>query len=92
MIQHSIINKTVGISLVVLLITACSSTGVNQTQPTTKTGLQLWSENCAFCHNHRSIDSYSDAQWDVVSMHMRIRANLTADDARSITEYLKSAN
>jgi len=91
MIQHLIINKVVSISLVILFVTACSSTEINQTQPT-KTGLQLWSENCAFCHNYRAIDSYSDAQWDVAMMHMRIRANLTADDARAITKYLKSAN
>ena len=89
--QNLIIKKVIGISWVVLFLTACSSTGTNQTQPP-KTGLQLWAENCAFCHNHRSIDSYSDAQWDVVSMHMRIRANLTAEDTRAITAYLKSAN
>lgn len=86
-----------GIALVILIATACSPVAMlqkldwNQTQPR-KTGVQLWAENCSRCHNPRAIDSYSDAEWDVAMLHMRIRANLAAEDARAITEYLKSAN
>lgn len=57
-----------------------------------KGGAQLWSENCARCHNVRSPSSYSDGEWQVAMMHMRVRANLTADDHRRILEFLKSAN
>jgi cytochrome c5 len=57
-----------------------------------KGGAQLWSENCSRCHNIRSPDSYSDAQWDVAMMHMRVRANLTAEEHKKILEFLKSAN
>lgn len=89
-----------GVALVALFITACSSgtifqksgAGQTQLQPGQKTGLQLWVDNCGTCHNYRAIDSYSDAEWGVAMLHMRVRANLTADDARAITEYLKSAN
>ena len=90
--QYSIIKNAVILSLVILFTAACSSTGSQEHTQPTKTGLQLWADNCSFCHNHRAIDSYSDAEWDVVMMHMRIRANLTANDARAITEYLKTAN
>ena len=38
--------------------------------------------------NHRA----SDAEWDVAMHHMRIRANLTAEEHRKILEFLKSAN
>ncbi len=90
-----------GIGLVLLLavVGACSSLSSNQGQstnaasaPSRKSGVQLWAENCNRCHNIRPPDSYSDAQWDVAMTHMRIRANLTGEDARAILEYLKSAN
>lgn len=55
-------------------------------------GPQLWAQNCAHCHNLRSPSSYSDSQWEVVSLHMRIRANLTADEHRKILAFLKSAH
>lgn len=57
-----------------------------------KGGAQLWSDNCARCHNIRSPNSYSDAQWDAAMMHMRVRADLTAEETRKILEFLKSAN
>ena len=67
-----------------------TESGVKQKQ--TKGGSQLWSENCARCHNMRSPSAYSDAEWDVVMHHMRIRAQLTAKEHKAILEFLKSAN
>lgn len=55
-------------------------------------GAQLWGERCGFCHNVRSPTSYSDAQWEVATLHMRVRANLTGNEQRKILEFLKSAN
>ncbi|MBI3851194.1 MAG: hypothetical protein HY298_13110 [Verrucomicrobia bacterium] len=55
-------------------------------------GAQLWALNCGHCHNIRSPNSYSDAQWDVVMLHMRVRANLTADEHTKILAFLKSAH
>ena len=57
-----------------------------------KAGSELWSENCTRRHNARPPDQYSDAQWDVIVHHMRLRANLTGGEARTIAEFLKSAN
>ena len=57
-----------------------------------KSGSQLWSENCARCHNMRSPSAYSDAEWSVVMHHMRVRAQLTAEEHKAILEFLKSAN
>lgn len=57
-----------------------------------KGGSQLWSENCARCHNMRSPSSYSDAEWEVVMFHMRVRARLTPAEDKAITEFLKSSN
>ena len=55
-------------------------------------GATLWAQNCGHCHNMRSPDSYSDAQWEVAMLHMRVRANLTAEEHRQILAFLKSAH
>jgi len=55
-------------------------------------GATLWAQNCGHCHNIRSPDSYSDAQWSVAMLHMRVRANLTADEHKEILAFLKSAH
>lgn len=57
-----------------------------------KPGALLWGENCARCHNAPSPDAFSDAQWDVIGTHMKIRATLTDDEVKKITEFLKSGN
>jgi cytochrome c5 len=59
---------------------------------TGKGGAELWGQTCGHCHNIRSPSSYSDAQWDVVMLHMRVRANLTGEEQRKILQFLKSAN
>ena len=55
-------------------------------------GAQLWAENCSRCHNIRPPQSYSDAQWEAVVMHMRLRANLTGVEQRKITEFLQASH
>jgi hypothetical protein len=60
--------------------------------PTGKGGAELWAENCVRCHNIRSPSNYSPAQWDVVMMHMRVRANLTPEEHKKILEFLKAGS
>jgi len=60
--------------------------------PSGKPGVQLWAENCGRCHNIRAQNSLSPSQWEVVMLHMRVRANLPADDARKILAFLKSGH
>jgi hypothetical protein len=55
-------------------------------------GQELWSMNCQRCHNMRSPAMYSDAQWDVIVHHMRVRANITGAEQRAIADFLKSAS
>jgi nitrate/TMAO reductase-like tetraheme cytochrome c subunit len=57
-----------------------------------KGGAQLWAENCRHCHNFRAPTSYSADQWEVAVNHMRIRAGLTTEEARSIAAFLKAAH
>ena len=35
---------------------------------------------------------YSNAQWDAILQHMRVRANLAGADRRAIAELLKSSH
>ncbi len=53
---------------------------------------KLWAQNCTRCHNVRPATTYSDAQWDVIVHHMRVRAFLTGEESRLIAQFLKEAN
>jgi cytochrome c1 len=58
-----------------------------------RSGAQLWGENCVRCHNAPDPADYSDAQWETVGMHMKQRSNcLTEKEIKKIVEFLKSAN
>ena len=59
---------------------------------TSKSGAQLWGENCSRCHNAPSPADYSDNHWDVLVNHMKVKAGLTNTEATKIVEFLKSAN
>ena len=52
----------------------------------------MWAENCNRCHNAPSPERYGNAQWAVIVHHMRVRANLTGDEQRKITEFLQASN
>jgi len=54
-------------------------------------GAQLWPVYCNTCHNARTGAEFSPAEWQMILMHMRTQANLPADDARAILEYLQSS-
>ncbi len=57
-----------------------------------KSGAQLWSENCAHCHNLRPPNEFSQREWDIIVHHMRVRATLTGDESRKIVAFLKAAD
>jgi mono/diheme cytochrome c family protein len=58
----------------------------------TKGGAELWGQSCAQCHNLRSPSEFNDPQWALIVHHMRLQANLTGSEQRTISEFLKSAN
>lgn len=55
-------------------------------------GAQVYSANCARCHNARSSTERTDAQWAVIVGHMRVRANMTGAQARAVLAYLQATN
>ena len=56
------------------------------------TGADLYAMNCNRCHPERYATERTAAQWKTIMLHMRVRANLTGEEQRKITEFLKSAS
>jgi mono/diheme cytochrome c family protein len=76
-----------------LALAGCaSSEAARRTVSNEANGAKLWAQNCARCHNSRSPTELSTAQWDVVMLHMRVRAGLTAADTHAIREFLQTAD
>jgi|TARA_R110000764_G_C10968334_1_gene378985 hypothetical protein len=81
-------------------IVSCSSTKDKYTAVTDveeefkieKSGAQLWGETCNRCHLAPSPADYNDTDWETISLHMRIRANLTEKEITKIEAFLKFAN
>ena len=69
-----------------------SSSAVTNDSSMQLSGQELWSMNCQRCHNMRSPEMYSNAQWDVIVHHMRVRANITGAEQRAIADFLKSGS
>jgi cytochrome c5 len=55
-------------------------------------GVQLWANNCARCHNARSPTEFTPIQWDTTMLHMRIQGGLTGQETKAILAYLTEAS
>jgi hypothetical protein len=60
-------------------------------KPETKrlTGAELYSMHCNRCHPERYPTERTAAQWKTILLHMRVRANLPAEQSRTILKYLQ---
>lgn len=77
----------------IFLITALYATSCKTSQAiASKSGAQIWGENCLRCHNTASPETFSDTEWEVATMHMQVRANLTSEEAEKVVAFLQSAN
>jgi hypothetical protein len=82
---------TIGIEILATFpIASCSAEKV--TAYKNMSGAQLWGQNCIRCHSTPSPADYNDTDWSTISLHMKIRANLTTDQSNKIFEFIKSAN
>jgi cytochrome c5 len=52
------------------------------------TGQQLYAIHCNRCHSERYPTEWTSAHWRTLMTHMRVRANLPADQAKEILKYL----
>jgi hypothetical protein len=52
-------------------------------------GAELYAINCNRCHPERYATEWTAAQWKTIMLHMRVRANLPAEQAKAILRYLQ---
>jgi mono/diheme cytochrome c family protein len=57
--------------------------------PKKPTGAELYAINCNRCHPERYATEFTSAQWKTIMLHMRVRANLPAAQAKVILKYLQ---
>jgi cytochrome c5 len=97
---HLFAAATIGASVVTLAFAAKAQTPApaSETKVETATqvkaeplsGAELWTLNCNRCHMIRSPGEFTAAQWQTILMHMRVRANIPAAQAREIQKFLQS--
>ena len=66
--------------------------GATPEKPVAKAGLSgadLYAIHCNRCHPERYATEFTAAHWQTIMIHMRVRANLPADQAREILKYLQ---
>lgn len=57
--------------------------------PRKLSGAELYSMHCNRCHPERYPTERTAAQWKTIMLHMRVRANLPGEQARTILDYLR---
>lgn len=73
------------IALIIAIFDSCTASQKVQS----KSGAQLWAENCKRCHNIPSPSTFSPEQWETIGMHMQSRALLTDKERDKIVAFLK---
>ena len=84
-------------SILTALLLAATSLGLSKgakhkAKRKQRTGAELYQMSCNRCHSERYPTERTDAQWKTILLHMRIRAQLPAKDARLILKYLQENN
>ncbi|MDE1920436.1 MAG: hypothetical protein KGJ09_02100 [Candidatus Omnitrophica bacterium] len=86
------------LALSIGVVLSCGSGGVVWAQAQKEkpvkvlTGEELYAINCSRCHTERYPTERTSAQWKTILMHMRVRANLPADQAKKILKYMQENN
>ncbi len=91
--MHILLNKKLSflsllVSLIVLIAAILNSCTASQ-KVQSKSGAQLWAENCQRCHNIPSPSTFSPEKWETIGMHMQSRALLTDMERDKIVAFLK---
>jgi hypothetical protein len=87
--SQNIIKLSASLGALAIVMYSCATTNQFAND---KSGAVLWGENCMRCHSNPSPTDFGDEQWKTIVLHMKIRANLTQDEADKITDFMKSAN
>ena len=79
---------TVTTIMTLIIVSSCKTSQV----VANKGGAQLWAENCTRCHYAPSSIDFNDHEWDVIGMHMQVRAQLTKTEREKIITFLTHSN
>ena len=76
------------------LLTVAEGTGekapkTEKPAPRKLSGAELYSMHCNRCHPERYPTERTAAQWKTILLHMRVRANLPAEQSQMILKYLQ---
>jgi mono/diheme cytochrome c family protein len=52
-------------------------------------GVELYAIHCNRCHPERFPNEFNEAQCKTIMVHMRVRANLPAEQARAVMQYMQ---
>jgi hypothetical protein len=52
-------------------------------------GADLYAIHCNRCHPERYATERTESQWKTIMVHMRVRANLPAEQAKAVMKYLQ---
>ena len=84
----------VAAAICALPVTGLAGSGAKDAPPAQEkasglSGLELWTINCNRCHTYRGANEFTAAHWQNILMHMRVRANIPAAQAREILKFLQ---
>ena len=76
----------------VWLLFAAPSAVLAQDQATFGRGEKVFSDNCARCHQAPSPTFKTDREWRVITLHMRVFANLSHSETDAVLAFLTASN
>jgi hypothetical protein len=85
-----------GVGVLVLAVALALSAVAAENGPTEKElsrrGETLWAQYCGLCQNAHPGSEFTRLEWETLMLHMRVRANLPAEDAEAMRVYLQSSH
>lgn len=91
----SLLTQCVLVVSIVVIVTygpgtvVLAKTAADGSHKKTLDGAQLYDINCNRCHSERYPTEHTPGEWKTLITHMRVRANLPADQAKAILKYLQ---
>lgn len=76
-------------AIIASTIVTAATDGSKTDKPKELTGADLYAISCNRCHAERYPAEWTSAQWKTLMLHMRVRANLPAAQAKKILKYLQ---
>lgn len=77
------------IGIVAVLMLAGLSALPSNAEVTSINGAAVFNNNCARCHNARSLDEFSLNEWAVIMPHMREKAHLTGQETEAVMQFIR---